>query len=62
MIALFDFVPTYCPNCGTKLNLGADYLRKASHTCKCGMGFQLAEHEPMIQAAEKSGGDLGNWH
>jgi len=65
MIALFDFFPSYCPQCGNYLggSLDADYLYHASHSCPCcGTGFQLAETEAMFEAAEKSGGDLGHFH
>ena len=47
MIALFDFIPSFCPNCGQKFSIKDDkYCRQdfwggCAHTCsKCGMHFQ----------------------
>lgn len=74
MIALFDFVPRYCPNCGKDTRLlrpateaerrngitsYGDFLAGASHAClSCGMKYQYADKAEMLKAAANSGGDL----
>lgn len=64
MIALFDFVPMCCPNCGEHFELDSDrlalndYTSKCSHTCGCGLSFQFADSKALVVAAHDSGGDL----
>jgi hypothetical protein len=67
MIAVFDFLPTFCPNCGTKtvyndpLTL-QDFNAKCSFSCKCGFAYQKADTAHILEAAEKSGGDMKQHH
>lgn len=61
MIALFDFVPQFCPNCGEPILRGdkRDYMTRCSHVClDCGLHFQLAVRKHILVAASQSGGDL----
>jgi hypothetical protein len=47
MIAIFDFIPAYCPNCGMHWNLTEDDLQDFENgqpfTCDCGLTFQKAD-------------------
>lgn len=57
MIAVFDFIPGHCPNCGHQLNFTAkyaasDYLAKNAHTCDCGMKFQFVETKKILEIAD----------
>jgi hypothetical protein len=56
MIALFDFIPEYCPNCGLKLGMhGINLLDYADHSpfsCDCGLVFKKVS-EPFAEAAVK---------
>jgi transcription elongation factor Elf1 len=63
MIALYDFIPRYCPGCGSESPVGnsvRDYLGFASCGCRnCGVTFQLAPYDAMLDAADANGqGDL----
>lgn len=71
MIALYDFVPHYCANCGEETGLhrkrkdkfeiapDVDYRAGASHTClKCGVLYAHAEYADMMVAADTSKSDL----
>ena len=66
MIALYSFVPLYCPSCGspTRLDrtdnaLSGKYQAYQSLSCPfCGMMFQLAKKTDLLRAATASGGDL----
>jgi hypothetical protein len=65
MIALYDFIPKFCPNCGLPTMLRSDPVNMAefsSNLCFlcsfCGLTYQRAESNTMYQAATKSGGDL----
>lgn len=62
MLALFDFLPKFCPNCGREIELlrdKTDYQSFCSFTCnKCRMLYQRAEMEHIVKAAMDSGGDL----
>lgn len=68
MIALYDAIPSYCPQCGTPVLLvdqmaKTDALNRCSHKCRsCGLGWQLADRNLMLDAAEQSGGDMGRYH
>jgi hypothetical protein len=65
-VAVFDFIPTYCPRCGEKTGLTgtgaggiADYVHHASHYCRgCGLGYQYVETENILSAADRDRGDL----
>lgn len=78
LIALYNFVPHYCPNCGQPTTLfresnlakamggpvvraDADYRVGASHSCKCGVMFAMAEPEHLKDAADASGSDLSQY-
>lgn len=65
MIAAFDFVPEYCPNCGRKLGpwdrYGLDDLLNyhCAHTCQgCGMHFVALSTGALIKAADAEDSDL----
>ena len=62
MKAVYDFIPTYCPNCGAPTGVNhkyykADYNAKCTHTCDCGVQFQKADTDKIKKAAIDSGGD-----
>lgn len=76
MIALFDFIPRFCPNCGKPLGVAnaptsedrkyhthpaQDFNAFASHHCAsthCDLQFQKCETALLVDAADKTGGDL----
>lgn len=74
MIALYDFVPRFCPNCGTPTKLDrkatheermyhiepdADFKAGASHSClNCGLHYAQAIHHEMLKCATASNSDL----
>ena len=67
MIALFDFLPTYCPHCGERLPFDdalarIDFDYSNSHSCDCGLAFQKATTKTLRDAAKASGGDLNRYH
>jgi hypothetical protein len=70
MIALFDFLPNFCPNCGAEtvgsfeqtesdrqcgLHPHHDYNFGASHSCDCGLMFQKCDTQAMIDASDAYG-------
>lgn len=65
-IALLNFAPDRCPDCGARTDLvdrirsgRSDYLGGASQQCQhCHCLFQFVTHTPLVKAAEESGGDL----
>jgi hypothetical protein len=70
MIALYDFVPKFCPNCGADTGVSKvghvdnyhDYKAHASQACrKCGLHSQYADTGALLTAATDSGGDLANY-
>ena len=65
MIALYDFIPKFCPNCGLPTMIRSDAVNLAefsSNLCFlcsfCGMAYQRAETNAIFRAAATSGGDL----
>lgn len=69
MLAVYDFIPSYCPNCGAKINLkgkdphgfwrDADYNAGASYQCDCGLMYQRTHRESILVAADSyRNGDL----
>lgn len=75
MIALYDFIPKHCPNCGVPTGLdrrptleerkhhirpAGDYLHGASHTCDCGLSYQFAQSDTLLEASRKDG-DLAQY-
>lgn len=65
MIALFDFIPRYCPSCGLPTLVRtdpaslADYSSHLSFFCShCDLIFQKAFTRELVRAARLSGGDL----
>lgn len=65
MIALFDFLPAYCPNCGKEIKLHkdckAEYQHGVSMQCRnCGLSYQLAQRPAMLECA-KVNGDLAQF-
>ena len=66
MIALFDFTPQFCPNCGDGLQFHdhmarSDYNSHCSHTCDCGLHFQKASSDLLLKAAAEEG-DMPQYH
>jgi hypothetical protein len=75
-IALYNFVPNYCPHCGAPTHLNdlltpdelawkmlpraTDLNCGASHTCKCGVSYQKIETPTALEAARKHG-DLADY-
>lgn len=67
MIALYDFLPHHCPNCGERQKWDAlqeqDFLVGCAHTCGCGMRFQFVSSGALQQASKEGEGismpDLG---
>lgn len=79
MLAIYNFVPSYCPNCGQAIDLkgyggdgyepgsryrkDADYRAGCSHYCpKCNLGYQYANRQNILDAAEASGGDMKQYY
>ena len=74
MLAIYDFIPNFCPNCGRDAGLDgyapcfitagkhyrrdADYNALAAHSCECYLVFQKADTQAILDAAENSGGDM----
>lgn len=65
MIALYDFIPRYCPNCGQPTGFindpahVADFSGYFSFDCtSCGVVFQKAHTRQLLRLARESGGDL----
>lgn len=75
-IALYNFVPKFCPNCGAPTHLkdpltddekawkmlprDTDYKCGASHSCKCGVSYQQIDTSTALEAAHKHG-DLADY-
>jgi hypothetical protein len=73
MIALYDFLPRFCPNCGKqqfdpgrldqRRLMRQDFIiAKCSFSCDCGLGYQCANTELLREAATNAGGDLAQYH
>ena len=67
-IALYNFVPHYCPFCGKGISfadhLGRnDYHAQTSHTCPaCLTKYQYVRNtDLLLRTADKAGGDLHEW-
>lgn len=66
MIALYIFIPLYCPSCSTPTRLdridnalSGKYQAHQSQQCSiCGVMFQLAIKADLLSAATGSGRDL----
>ena len=66
MIALYSFLPSYCPSCGhpTKLDrvdnpLHGKFEAYQTLICPmCGVKYQLATKTDLLRAATSRGGDL----
>jgi hypothetical protein len=66
MIALYTFVPFYCPSCGTPTRLDrvenafiGKYQAHQTLSCSiCVVIYQLASKTDLLRAATASGGDL----
>ena len=70
MIALYSFVPLYCPSCGspTRLDradnaLSGKYQAHQALSCSiCGVMFQLTTKTDLLLAATASGRDLVKYY
>ena len=66
MLALYNFIPLYCPSCGTPTWLarvdnpmsGKFKVHQAQSCAICGVMYQLADNKDIFRAATMSGGDL----
>jgi endogenous inhibitor of DNA gyrase (YacG/DUF329 family) len=63
MIALFDFMPRFCPSCGKQQKWGTDdvrdYYAGCSYTCRrCGLHYASAKPDAMMDANAAAGGDM----
>jgi hypothetical protein len=66
MIALYSFIPLYCPSCGTPTRLeradnamsGKFKAHQALSCAMCGVMYQLADQTDILRAATASGGDM----
>lgn len=68
MIALLDFVPKFCPVCGTPFSLIShdqipDFFSGASFGCQknCGITYAYAETQVLRIAATSAGSDLARY-
>jgi len=63
-LALFNFEPKYCSNCGrTSVHRDShygniQYQLRNSFQCPCGFRYQKAKEETLLHAAALSDGDL----
>lgn len=70
MIALYTFLPAFCPSCGTPTRLDrmdnldqARFHAKQALSCPiCGVMFQKATRKAIFRAATESEGDLLNYY
>ena len=70
MIALYNFIPIYCPSCGTPTRLdrvdnpmsGKFKAHQALICPICGKMYQLAGKTELPRAATASGGDLISYY
>jgi len=66
MIALYNFIPLYCPSCGTPTRLeradnpmsGKFKAHQALSCAICGIMYQFASQIEIFRAATASGGDM----
>lgn len=65
MIALYDFIPRYCPYCGQATSVTsdpasvADFSSCFSFRCThCNLVYQKAHTRQLLRLARESGGDL----
>lgn len=64
-IALYDFLPAYCPNCGKEIKMHrdscAEYWQGVSQQClNCSMAYQYTPRKAMLETA-KTTGDLAQF-
>jgi hypothetical protein len=66
MLAIYNFVPLYCPACGTPTRLervdnlltGKFKARQTLSCAICGVMYQLADQKDILRAATASDGDM----
>ena len=66
MLALYNFLPLYCPSCGTPTRLDSvdnpltgKFKAKQADVCAvCGVMYQYADKTALLRAATASGGDM----
>jgi len=60
VLFIMNEIPNYCPMCGRQLQVCEnDFYGFCSHTCpKCKAHFQYARTGDILDAADKSGGDM----
>lgn len=63
-IALFNFVPKFCPGCGKEFEWDQvginDYNARNCFFCGCQVKFQQVDGRLLLNAAQNAGGDLAN--
>lgn len=58
-VTIFNFVPAFCPSCGCPLSPDPQaFFGGCSEACSCGLFYQVADSDTIINAAAESGGDL----
>lgn len=66
-IALYNFIPNHCPNCGKEININnsryavRDFQVGASHECNCGLYFAHASTESLKKTASENDSDLARY-
>ena len=68
-IALYNFVPHYCPHCGKEIKISSvpdawmDYTGQASHTCPaCNTKYQFVRNaDLLLRTSKDAGGYLNEW-
>ena len=66
MLALYNFIPLYCPSCGTPTRLerannpmsGKFKAHQALDCAICGVTYQLASQQDILREATAGGGDM----
>lgn len=57
MLAVFSFIPNFCPSCGEKTKIKnhsekkMDYVAGAGFECTCGLKYQSCEKEDILSIA-----------
>jgi predicted RNA-binding Zn-ribbon protein involved in translation (DUF1610 family) len=70
MLAPYNFLPLYCPSCGTLTRLDSasnplagKFKAKQAEVCAtCGVMYQLVDKTDLLRAATASGGDMMEYY